>query len=90
MYVFTQTITHRVGDCICSLSPSCQDIALYSACPTQHLLLHHLTMLHGEPYCPLLLLFADLSYSWVPFVEIRNKPCSVLNPGLVLILRGNA
>lgn len=30
--------------------------ALYSVCPTQHLTPHKLTMLHFEPYCPLLLL----------------------------------
>jgi hypothetical protein len=84
-YVFIHTITHRVGDCIWPLSPSSVRTCLIFCLSSSHTSWPCFTLSPIVHFC----FFADLSYSWMPFVEIRNKPCSVLNPSLVLIVRGN-
>lgn len=80
------------GPCLHPLSGH----AFYSTCSAKHPIPHEVTTLH----CPLphqhqsvqflaLCFHVNHSYRWVESsVETRNEPYSVLNPNLVLILRG--
>lgn len=89
--MFTQTATQKVGNRIWSLSPSSVRARLLLYCPAQHPIPHELTTSTSAPVSAVLgtLCFrVDHSNNWVPFVEIRNGPYSVLNPSAVFILRG--